>query len=114
LENHFGLLRLEKELSKFIECRFSDPAFGALSGLAGANQASARQLLEMMRYGRLTNAQSLAEFAYAQAGALLRIAAMLLAASRKTKKNFQPVRVSQGLESDGSLPYIHISIVIDI
>jgi len=109
-----GLFGFQEKLGEFVEGRFGDPTLGALPALAGPNQAGPGQFPEVMRYGGLSDAQPLAQFAHAQTGTLLRIAAEPLTATRETEKDREPVRMRQGLEGERRLLDGHISMVIDI
>ena len=104
----------QKKLGELVESCFGDPAFGALSAFAGANQSGAGQFPKMMRHGGLSDAEPLSQFTHAKTRAFLRAATVALAAAREAKKNREPVGMRQGLESEGRFFNVHISIVIDI
>jgi hypothetical protein len=108
------LFGFQKKLGESVEGCFGDPAFGILPAPAGANQPGPGQLLEMMRHGGLADAQPLPQFARAQTGTLLRIAAAPPAATGEAEKNRKPVRMGQGLEGESGFFDAHISIIFDI
>jgi hypothetical protein len=105
---------LQEKLGQLVEGRFGDPTFGALSALAGTNQSRPGQFLEMMRNGRLADAQSPPQLAHAKSGTVFRITTVPLAATRETEKNREPVRMRQRLEGERRFLDVHTSIVIDI
>jgi hypothetical protein len=105
---------LKEKAGEFIECCLGHPALGILTALAGRDEAGPRKFLEVVRYRRLPNAQSLAQFPHTQAGAGVFIAVVLLAALREAQEDGQAMGMSQCLEGNSEFLNIHISIVIDL